>query len=136
MNRLLFPVLALALGRILCAQAAPLEVEAKFVKVLLTSTGQFGFACNDEALKARLEAMGISVGPGFKFAWGRSEEEVRALKAQNRFIVCPSVDWFRSGACLALVEEDGRPQLYLHLANTRASGVTVPDAIARIARKQ
>jgi hypothetical protein len=129
------PVLALAAGTVLAAQGSPLEVEAKFVKVLLTSTGQFGFACNDEALKTRLEAMGVSVGPGFKFAWGMSEPEVVALRVQGRFIICPNVDWFRSGACIAVVQEDGRPQLYLSVANVKASGVAVPEAILKIAKK-
>jgi hypothetical protein len=117
------------------AQTAPLETETKFVKVLLTSNGQFGFCCNDPALKAALEEAGVSVGPGFKFAWGSSEPEVRALKAQNRFIVCPNVDWLKSGGCMAIVEEAGKPQLYLHVANTKATGVTLSDAITRIAKK-
>jgi len=33
------------------------------------------------------------------------------------------------------VEEGGKPALYIHVANTRASGVTVPDAISKIAKK-
>jgi len=131
----LLPVLVLVAGSVLAAQGAPLEVQAKFVKVLLTSTGQFGFACNDAPLKAKLESMGISVGPGFKFAWGMSEPEVVALKAQGRFIVCPDKDWFKDGACLAVVMEDGRPQLYLHVANVKASGVALPEAIVKIAKK-
>jgi len=135
MKRMLPIYLALAAAFGLNAQTAPLDVEAKFVKVLLTSTGQFGFACNDEALKAKLEEMGVSVGPGFKFAWGSSEPEVRALKAQGRFIVCPNTAWFASGACMAVVEEGGKPQLYLHVANAKATGVTLPDAITKIAKK-
>ena len=117
------------------AQTAPLEIQAKFVKILLSSAGQFGFACNDANLKAKLEAMGVSVGPGFKYAWGSSEAEVRALKAQDRFIICPTVDWLKSGGCIAIVEEGGKPTLYIHVANTKASGVTVSDAISRIAKK-
>ena len=117
------------------AQTAPLDIQAKFVKILLSSTGQFGFACNDASLKAKLEAMGVSVGPGFKYAWGSSEAEVRALKAQDRFIICPTVEWLKSGGCIAIVEEGGKPALYIHVANTRASGVTVPDAISKIAKK-
>ena len=117
------------------AQTAPLEIQAKFVKILLSSAGQFGFACNDPSLKAKLESMGVSVGPGFKYAWGSSEAEVRALKAQDRFIICPTVDWLKSGGCIAIVEEGGKPTLYIHVANTKASGVTVSDAISRIAKK-
>jgi hypothetical protein len=129
------PVLALAAGTVLAAQGAPLEVEAKFVKILVTSMGQFGFACNDDALKARLEGMGISVGPGFKFAWAMSDAEVMALKAQGRFIVCPNPDWFKHGACMAVTQEEGRPQLFMSVANVKASGVVLPEAIAKIAKK-
>ena len=135
MQRIVPTALALVFSLGLQAQSAPLETEAKFVKVLLSSTGQFGFACNEPALKAKLESMGVSVGPGFKLAWGSSEPEVRALKAQGRFIVCPSAEWLKSGACLALVDEGGKPQLYMSPANVKASGVTLSDAIARIAKK-
>ena len=135
MNRMIPAALALVFTFGMNAQSAPLETQAKFVKVLLSSSGQFGFACNDKALKKKLEEMGVSVGPGFKFAWGSSEPEVRALKAQGRFIICPNVAWLNSGACIAIVEEAGKPQLYLHSANTKASGVTVSDAIMKIAKK-
>jgi hypothetical protein len=122
-----------ALG--LNAQSAPLETQAKFVKILLSSSGQFGFACNDDALKKKLEDLGVSVGPGFKFAWGSSEPEVRALKAQGRFIICPNLAWLQSGGCIAIVDEGGKPQLYLHVANTKSSGITISDAISKIAKK-
>jgi len=135
MNRMIPTALALVFTFGMNAQSAPLEVQAKFVKILLSSSGQFGFACNDEGLKKKLEEMGVSVGPGFKFAWGSSEPEVRALKAQGRFIICPNVAWLNSGGCIAIVEEGGKPQLYLHSANTKASGVTVSDAIMKIAKK-
>jgi hypothetical protein len=135
MNRMIPAALSLVFTFGMNAQSAPLEIQAKFVKVLLSSSGQFGFACNDDALKKKLEEMGVSVGPGFKFAWGSSEPEVRALKAQGRFIICPNVDWLKSGGCIAIVEEGGKPQLYLHTGNTKASGVTISDAIMKIARK-
>jgi hypothetical protein len=111
------------------------DLQAKFVKVMLTSTGQFGFACNEPALKAKLESMGVSVGPGFKLAWGASEPEVRALKAQGRFILCPNVDWLKDGASLAIVDAGGKPELYMDPANIKASGLPLPDAIAHIAKK-
>jgi len=135
MKRLIPAALAVVSTLGMNAQTAPLEIQAKFVKVLLSSSGQFGFACNDEGLKKKLEELGVSVGPGFKYAWGSSEPEVRALKAQGRFIICPNVEWLKSGGCIAIVEEAGKPQLYLHIANTKASGVTVSDAIMKIAKK-
>jgi hypothetical protein len=135
MNRMLPTVCALVITVGMNAQGAPLEDQAKFVKAILASTGQFGFACADPGLKAKLEALGVSVGPGFKLAWGASEAEVRALKAQGRFVICPEQAWLQSGACLALVEEGGRPQLYVDPANVKASGMALPEAIARIVKK-
>ena len=135
MNRFIHTALAAIFTLSLSAQGAPLETEAKFVKILLTTSGQFGFACNDDALKAKLEEMGVSVGPGFKFAWGSSDAEVKALKAQGRFIICPNLDWLRLGACMAIVEEGGKPQLYMSVANTKASGVTLSDNITKLAKK-
>ena len=135
MNRMMSTAVALVFTLGLQAQSASVDLQAKFVKVLLASTGQFGFACNEPALKAKLESMGVSVGPGFKLAWGSSEPEVRALKAQGRFIVCTNVDWLKDGASLAIVDAGGKPELYLDPANVKASGMALPDAIAHIAKK-
>ena len=135
MNRLSVAALALFCAFGLDAQGVSLDTEAKFLKVLLSTTGQFGFACNDQGLTKKLEEMGVSVGPGFKLAWGSSEMEVRALRAQDRFVVCPSLDWLKSGACMAIVEEEGRPQLYLHTGNAKVIGMPLPDAILKIAKK-
>jgi hypothetical protein len=135
MKRLFPAAMAMVVSLGMNAQTATLDVQAKFVKILLASAGQFGFACNDSALKAKLETMGVSVGPGFKYAWGSSEPEVRALKAQDRFIICPNEEWLKLGGCIAVVVEGGKPQLYIHVANAKASGVTVPDAIMKVAKK-
>ena len=135
MNRMIAAPFALMVTVGMNAQSAHQEVQAKFIKVLMSSTSQFGFACSDEGMKKKLEEMGISVGPGFKFAWAASVSEVRALKQQNHFIICPNVDWLKDGACIAVVEEGGRPGLYLDVANAKASGVTLSDAILKIAKK-
>jgi hypothetical protein len=135
LNRLFAAAFALLCSLGLHAQSVPLDTEAKFLKVLLTTTGQFGLACNDQALSKKLEEMGVSVGPGFKLAWGSSEPEVRALKAQERFVICPNLEWLKAGASMAIVEEDGHPQLYLQSANAKASGMAVPDAISKISKK-
>ena len=43
--------------------------------------------------------------------------------------------WLKSGARIAIVEGGGKPQLYLHSANTKASGVTISDVIIKISMK-
>jgi hypothetical protein len=117
------------------AQELAPETAAKFLKVLLSSSGQFGFACNDAALKAKLEADGLSVAPGFKMAWAASEAEVKSLKAAGKVVVVPKLAWLKLGGSIALVEEDGKPQLYIHPGNLKASGMTLSDAVVKMAKK-
>jgi hypothetical protein len=126
-------VCLLAVG--LQAQDLSAETEAKFLKILLSSTGQFGFACSDPAFKAKLEAAGIAVAPGFKMAWAASEGEVKALKAAGKLVIVPVLGWLKAGGSLALVSEAGKPQIYLNPANVKASGMTLSDTIVKLAKK-
>lgn len=129
---LLVPAFLLTVG----LRAEDLEMQAKFIKVLISSTGQFGICCNsDAALKKVLEASGVSVSPGFKLAWGASEEEVKTLKAAGKLVIVPNLNWIKDGAGLAVVSVEGLPQLYMNVANVKASGMTLPDAIIKIAKK-
>jgi hypothetical protein len=123
----------MALG--LQAQEMTAETEAKFLKILLSSTGQFGFSCNDPAFKTKLEASGLSVAPGFKMAWAASEAEVKSLKAAGKLVIVPKVAWLKLGGSIALVQEDGKPQLYINPANLKVSGMTISDAVVKMAKK-
>jgi len=54
------------------------------------------------------------------------------------FLACETtedLEWLKAGAAIAIVEEGGRPGLFLDSANAKASGVTVADAIVKLARK-
>ena len=122
-----------ALG--LQAQDLPAETEAKFLKILLSSTGQFGFSCSDPAFKAMLEASGLAVAPGFKMAWAASEAEVKALKASGKLVIVPKLAWLKEGGSIAIIEEAGKPQIYINPANIKASGMTLSDTIVKMAKK-
>jgi hypothetical protein len=124
-------VLTLGLG----AQDLAPETQAKFLKILLSSTGQFGFACADPGFKAKLESSGLSVAPGFKMAWAASEAEVKSLKAAGKLVIVPKLAWLKAGGSIAIVEEDGKPQIYVNAANVKASGMTLSDTIAKMAKK-
>ena len=124
-------ILTLGLG----AQDLAPETQAKFLKILLSSTGQFGFACADPGFKAKLEANGIAVSPGFKMAWAESEAEVKSLKAAGKLVIVPKLAWLKDGGAIAMVEEDGKPQIYLSSANVKASGMTLSDTIVKISKK-
>jgi hypothetical protein len=136
MRRLIASAAAFLLTVGLSAQDVAPEVQAKFIKILVSATGQFGFACNNDAmLKKSLEAAGVSVSPGFKLAWAATEAEVKTLKADGRLVVVPKLQWLKLGGGVAIVEEEGKPQFYLHMANVKASGLTIPDTIIKIAKK-
>ena len=117
------------------AQELSPDIQAKFLKILLSSTGQFGFACSDPAFKGKLEAAGIAVSSGFKMAWASSEAEVKLLKASGKLVIVPNLAWLKAGASLALVEEDGKPQIHLNMANIKASGMVLSDTIIKMAKK-
>jgi hypothetical protein len=126
-------VFLLALG--LNAQELAPETQAKFLKILLSSTGQFGFSCTDPGFKGKLEANGIAVAPGFKMAWAASEAEVKTLKAAGKLVIVPKLAWLKVGGSVAIVEEAGKPQIYLNVGNVKASGMTLSDTIVKMAKK-
>ncbi len=126
-------ILLIAMG--LQSQDLPVAAQAKFLKSLLSAAGQFGFACGDPALRPQLEANGVSVSPGFKMAWAGSEAEARALKAEGKMVIVPRIPWLKTGGSIAIVEEDGKPAIYLNSANVKASGTQLPDVILKMAKK-
>ena len=130
-HALIASILAVGLG----AQELSPETQAKFLKILLSSTGQFGFACADPAFKTKLEASGIAVSAGFKMAWAASEAEVKPLKAAGKLVIVPKLAWLKLGGALAIVEEAGKPQIYISPANLKASGMVLSDTIIKMAKK-
>jgi hypothetical protein len=135
MNRAVFASAACLLALGLHAQELAPETQAKFLKILLSSTGQFGFACSDAGFKAKLEAAGIAVSPGFKMAWAATEAEVKPLKASGKMVIVPEVALLKAGGSLAIVEEGGKPQIYLNPANVKASGMALSDTIVKMAKR-
>ena len=125
----------LLLAATLHGQDLPPATQAKFLKILITSTGQFGFACSDPALKPQLEANGVSVSPGFLMAWASTEAETRALKAAGKMVIVPRRAWLKTGGSIALVAEEGKPTIYINMANVKASGMHLSDTIIQMARK-
>ncbi len=114
----------------------PSDVQAKFIKILAGSANSAGkVACTDAGLQAELGKIGVNNDPGSKVAWAASEAEVKALKAAGKMVLCPKVEWLPLGGTFAIVEEGGKPQIYLHLGNLAASGVPVSDAVLKIGKK-
>jgi len=131
-----------AIGILMLATASliggelPAEIQAKFIKILAASAGSAGkVACKDAAVAAELGKAGVSADPGAKVAWAASESEVKALKASGKLVICGKLDWLPAGGAIAIVEEGGKPQIYLHMGNIAASGVTLSDTVLKIGKR-
>jgi len=121
----------------LSAGELPPEVQAKFIRIIASSAGSAGkVGCKEGAVIAELAKLGVAVDGGAKVAWAGSEGEVKSLKASGHLVICGNERWLPNGASVAVVEEGGKPQIYLHMGNIGESGVTLSDAVLKIGRKK
>lgn len=127
----LAPAILLAVGA-LQAGEVPAEIAAKFVKII--SSGKV--ACKDAGMTAALGGVGCTVDAGAKFAWAASESEVKSLKAAGKCVITSHLEWLAAGGTVAIVEEGGRPQMYIHSGNLAASGAALPDAVLKVSKRQ
>lgn len=119
----------------LSAGDLPAAVQAKFVKILCAAAGSPGkVACKDSEVLAELEKIGVAHDAAAKVAWGKGGE-VKALKAAGKFVICAKLDDLPAGGAIAVVEEGGKPQIYLHMGNIAASGVTLADSVLKIGKR-
>jgi len=116
----------------LLAQEPALAFQVKFLRILMSSTGQYGVCCPDPTVKARLESVGLNVGPQWKLALANSEEEVRTLKKAGKLVIVTNVAWIGAGAGIAVADVDGKPQIRLNANNIKASGVALSDTIVKM----
>ena len=120
----------------LSAGELPAEVQAKFIKILAASAGSPGkVACRDATVAGELGKAGLSVDPSSKVGWASSESEVKALKAAGKLVLCGRLDWLPAGGAIAIVEEGGKPQIYLHMGNISASGASLSDTVLKIGKR-
>jgi len=116
----------------LYAQEPSLNFQVKFLRILMSSCGQYGLDCPDAAMKAKLEGVGLNVAPTFKLALASSEDEVKSLKKAGKLVVVTNSAWLAAGAGVAVTSVDGKPQIRLDAANIKASGVTLSDTIIKM----
>ncbi len=114
----------------------PPAVQAKFIALLAKSAQSAGkVACKDAALAAKLADEGVAVDSGSKVAWGATEGEVKSLKAAGKLVICGRLEWLPAGGSIAIVEEGGKPQIYLHMGNIAASGVPLSENVLKIGKR-
>jgi hypothetical protein len=116
----------------LFAQELSLNFQVKFLKILMSSAGQYGIACPDPAVAAKLESVGLNIAPNWKLGLASSEEEVKALRKAGKLVIVTNPAWLSSGAGIAVTSVDGQPKILLNAANIKASGITLSDTIIKM----
>ncbi len=112
----------------------PPEVAAKLVRIIATATGG-KVSCRDSAMKAALEGAGVTVDGDSKIVWATNPVEIKMLRSQNRLVITGNKSFLANGASIAIVEDGGKPKIYIHQPNIAASGVTLSDAIYKVGEK-
>lgn len=120
------------ISALLPAGDLPPEVAAKLLKIIATSSGG-KVACRDAGMKAALEAAGVTVDGDSKIVWATNPIEVKMLK--GKLVVVPRKEFMSAGAGIALVEDGGKPKIFLNQAAIAASGVALSDAIYKVGEK-
>lgn len=112
----------------------PPDVAAKLIKIIATASGG-KVACRDSTMKAALEGAGVAVDGDSKIVWATNPVEIKMLRTQNRLIITGNKNFLASGASIAIVEDGGKPKIYIQQANIAASGVALSDAIYKVGAK-
>lgn len=118
--------------------ADPLSVQelAALLRVLSAQAGFAGrIACRDLDMTMQLKKDGLSTDPRSAIAWAANADQARAYRAEGKFVVCSDLALFKEGAALAIVRESGKMGLVLHTANAQGTGVTLSDAILKVAKR-
>ncbi len=116
----------------LVAGDVPAATLARFVKII--SGGKV--ACKDSGIAEELGKVGVTIDPGSSFAFASSESEVKSYKAAGKCVICGNLSWLAAGGTIAIVEEGGKPQMYIHSGNLGASGATLPEAVLKVSKRQ
>ena len=127
-------VIGLFLGLSLLGSDLPNDMKAKFTKIIASSSGATSVLCKDASVASELTKAGVTVGES-KFVWASSTAEVKALAASGKLVICGKLDELPQGGSIAIVEEGGKPAIYLHMGNIAKSGVTLGDAILKIGKR-
>ncbi len=112
---------------------------ARSARVLAGRLGAPGrVACQEGRLHDELPKLGVAIDPEAPVAWASSLGEVRALRPTRKLILCGRLDYLPAGGCMAVVVEDERPAIYMHMRNIGQSKILVPielyDLASRISK--
>lgn len=121
---------ACLISSVLMSGELPLGLQMKFVKII---TSNAAIACKSVVVYDELRNSGIPLDNSSKFAYATTSAEVMSMS--GKLIIVPNLELLSKGASIALVEEGGKPQIYLHVANITSSGGKIPDMIYKIGKR-
>jgi len=111
----------------------PVNIQVKFIKIIAGSVGIPSVACKDSSMATELRAIGISVDNSSKVVYVSTDSELAQVK--GKFVIVTRLELLPKGGAIAIVEEGGKPAIYLHMGNIAASGVTLSDTILKIGKR-
>lgn len=113
------------------------SISARVLRVVTGSGGgENRVACADPEVATELKRLGVEIDPKARVAWAASEQELKSLLNHGHLVVCGNPALLSKGAGLVLALEGGRPVIYMHPGNVKASGVTLSDSVLKIAKVQ
>ena len=126
--RWLFPLLCCA-----CLRGGELAAPtvARFIRVIVFSTGGGEVACSDKEVAGELSALFVPIAKASKVVWVGSDQEVAKLGKLGKLVICGRVDLLAAGGAVAIVAEGGRPTIYVNTKNLAGSGLTLSDSVLK-----
>ena len=106
-----------------------------FLKVIAASAGAPGrIACKDMDLSMQMKKSGLSPDAKSPLAWAANEDQLRGYLAEGKLVVVGDLALISSGAAIAVVREKGKPGIVVQPKHVASSGLTLSDALLKIAR--
>jgi len=131
-------VAALAAGLALPGSAAevPPKLVAKLLKVIVTTAegGNGAIECHDFEVKRELLALGVNVEDHGLVAWVTDPQSALKASVAHKLGVGSSLVLLDQGAALVIVNEGGRPTLYMSALLKDNAKVKPSDAVAKISK--
>ena len=132
---LLLLVLSLS-GLFIQAGDLPIAIRAKFMKVVASNIPACGgkVAVRDSDMADALLDNSLDLSPKSILAWATSAEELSEYVSAKKVVVVGQLDWLKRGACIAIVEEGGKPCIYISKERVAATGVTLSESLMKVGK--
>lgn len=111
----------------------PVDLKAKLVKTIASVMKVNAVMCKDSSVASALKAVNTTIGDSV-IVWAATPSEVKANAGTGKLILCGKLDELPLGGCIAIVEEGGKPAIYIHVINVQKNNITLPDAILKIGK--